>query len=111
MARAAHSSVGKQFADLCTRHRLSPQPQFRIGRHLETHLTAILCEQANVACRLVAKMEVVTFVHLASLQTFLENVMSKVMWSHERQIAGEGEQKSGVQTRGLQQAKFLGSRR
>src|SRR5580692_6151081 len=36
--------------------------------------------------------------------------MSEVMRSHERQIAGEGEQEDGVQARGLQQAKFFGRR-
>src|SRR5579864_7087200 len=36
--------------------------------------------------------------------------MSEVMRSHERQIAGEGEQEDVVQACGLRQAKFFGRR-
>src|SRR5579863_6761162 len=49
VACSADPSFVKQFADLRARHWFSPQPQFRIDLHLETHFTAILREQVDVA--------------------------------------------------------------
>src|SRR5580658_2863578 len=71
MTSTAYSSVGQQFANLRARNRFAAQPQFWISLHLETHLATEVFKQTKVAGRLVAEMEVVTFVHLASVQAAL----------------------------------------
>src|ERR1700690_2424702 len=54
----------------------------------------------------MAKAEVISLMHLARVEMFLENVMRKLVRSHERKIARKRQQQNRVQLGGLQQPKF-----
>ena len=58
----------------------------------------------------MAKVEVITFMHLARVEMLLEDVVGKLVGSHQRKIARKRQQQNCVQLSRRQQAKFFRGR-
>ena len=59
----------------------------------------------------MAEAEVVAFVYFTRPQPFFQDLLGELPWRHERQIAGEGKQKNGVQPGAFEKAQFFWGRR
>ena len=75
------------------------------------HLAPELREHLDIACGLVAKMKVVTFMHFAGVQLLLKYLFSELSRSHQRKIASKGKKQDSVESAGFEQAKLFRSRR
>src|SRR2546426_790370 len=107
MPREAHSSVIQQLANASARDGLASQLHFRINLNSESHFTPQLRQHFDVACRFVAEMEVVAFMHFAGLQSFFEDFVGELPRRHQRQIASERKLQNSVQAGSFEKPQFF----
>src|SRR5271157_1974255 len=110
-ARLTYFAGGKQFADLAAGD-VMPTPQLLgIDDCLEAHLLAERTQRVHVPLRLVAEMEVVTFVHLAGMEPFNQHLLAEIVCRHQREVTRERQQQHGIYAGSLQQLQLDRQRR
>src|SRR5580692_6641682 len=89
-SRATDISLGNQLTDFTAGDVMAAQRLLRKDASFEAALLAQLRQRIDVTLRLMAEVEVVTFVHLARLQRPRQNFSRKILGTHHGKIAREG---------------------
>src|SRR4029077_19413635 len=74
---------------------------------LKPHLPAKFAERIDVAGSFVSEVKVVALMDFAGAQSFLQNLVGKLVRSHQRQVARERKEQDGVNSGRGQQPQFL----
>src|SRR6516165_2334217 len=83
MPRPVRAAGAQQAANLGTRDALAAQSHFVENLYCKTHLAAESRQRVHIARCLVAKVEVIAFVHFQSVQAVAQNVLREIVGSEQ----------------------------